>query len=70
MTVLCSYTHDDMEAIERKHKSRPSTEAEISDCGQFLEPWQLALISCGPSVLDFGTIFVRLTRMLFSVLLS
>lgn len=55
------YTHDDRKLIRKKFKSHATTQAEVRDCTARLENWQLALVSCGPKMIDFGRVFVKST---------
>lgn len=53
------YIHDENKLIKKKLKGAPTTQAEVRECSSPLENWQLSLISVGPRMLDFGTIYVR-----------
>lgn len=55
---------DPNKLIKKKFKSKPSTQAEMRDCGTELTAEQLAAVHSGPKSIDFGTVCVgsRTTR--------
>jgi hypothetical protein len=53
------YVHDENKLIKKKFKAAPTTQAEVRECSQALESWQLGLISVGPRIIDFGNVYVR-----------
>jgi hypothetical protein len=53
------FIHDENRFVKKKFKSAPTTQAEVHDASAKLEIWQLQLISTGPKILDFGTIYVK-----------
>jgi hypothetical protein len=60
--------HDGVTMIPKKLKTAPNTQAEMKDCQAALSPEQLAKVSVGPKVLDFGTVCVdSSTARCFSV---
>jgi hypothetical protein len=50
---------DENKMIKKKFKAAPTTQAEVRECSSPLESWQLGLITVGPRMLDFGTMYVR-----------
>lgn len=53
------YVHDENKLIKKKFKAAPTTQAEVRECSATLENWQLGLISVGPRIVDFGSVYVR-----------
>merc|ERR1719399_485822 len=53
------FIHDENRFVKKKFKAAPTTQAEVHDGSVKLEIWQLQLISTGPKILDFGTIYVK-----------
>jgi len=53
------YQHDENRLIKKKFKAAATTQAEVRDCTCTLETWQLKLLSTGPKVLDFGSVFIK-----------
>jgi hypothetical protein len=53
------YNHEENKLIKKKFKTAPTTQAEVRECSAVLENWQLGLISVGPRMLDFGSVYVR-----------
>jgi hypothetical protein len=53
------YNPDENKLIKKKFKAAATTQAEVRECSSPLEGWQLSLITVGPRMLDFGTMYVR-----------